>query len=936
MCKRFLFFIVLFISLRVMGADVTPQEALQQAQQFVQQRMGLIQGRKGAPAVIEVEQAAALKGLYLFNVEAGNGYVIVSGDDRFPPILGYSDHGTLDVNNMPQNMKAWLQGYADEMAWAKEQVGGQQLKVLKRAASEVKTAIAPLVQSVWNQNAPFNNNCPEYETGKKCATGCVATAMAQVMNYYQWPDATTAEIPGYTSKTNQFVLDAIAEGTAIDWNNMLMVYSGNYTSAQAEAVANLMYYCGVSVQMDYGKESGAVSESVTKALKQYFDYDETATTIYRSDYDYADWIDIMYHELSQNRPIVYGGMSSGGGHEFVCDGYQGEDFFHINWGWSGTSDGYFKLSALNPYEQGIGGSTSSDGYHYAQDAVVGIKPNGAVGDVLPIEPKTNSLKLNSITVDKDAVNGGETVTVTMNITNENDAVFDGDIFLYDFGAFELLDDSKSFRIPAGATVDCVMDFTPENETKTYKLTAVYMNAGKFKWPGILTRATLTVTETDIETTDNIVLQQSVAFENVIGTSFYGPGSGNKLKATLTITNPETDKIYHGTYQADIYQYGSNYNTLKGRTLSTITIPAGQSITMTVEADNLENGEQYRLQTIYIKGNGNSGWTRYPWYTAKAGVTSYLPDGTTAVTVPAETYQVPDNALCVELTGTGVTSVTENNNPNCLYIVAANETVPAGLENVITYDGSGYSAEQISLTDNSEFCSPVDFTASRIELTYANTLAADGTKGWNTIIVPFDVTRVTANGTTIDWFRSDTDENKNFWLKKFVGDEAAKVYFAYETGSMKAYTPYIIALPGNKWGSRWNLTGKTIKFIGENVFVGSAERNTVVTGRNYRFVGDTQAVTSENIYCLNAQGNKFVLTNGHGAFRACFKPDSFDRTVNQLSIGTQTDDDATAIPSLSGGSMTDPTTNAPIYNLHGQCVRPTSHGLYIRNGRKVAR
>ena len=119
-------------------------------------------------------------------------------------------------------------------------------------------------------------------------------------------------------------------------------------------------------------------------------------------------------------------------------------------------------------------------------------------------------------------------------------------------------------------------------------------------------------------------------------------------------------------------------------------------------------------------------------------------------------------------------------------------------------------------------------------------------------------------------------------------------------------------------------------------MGSAERNSVVTGRNYRFVGDTQAVTSENIYCLNAQGNKFVLTNGHGAFRACFKPDSFDRTVNQLSIDTQTDDDATAIPSLSGGSMTDPTPNAPIYNLHGQRVVPTSPGLYILNGRKVVR
>ena len=931
MRKQFLLLTFLLVSLSVAGADVTPTEALQQAQQFVQQRMTAGQGRKAAPALVQVEAAAVMKGLYLFNVEAGNGYVIVAGDDRFPPILGYSDHGTLDVDNMPPNMRAWLQGYADEMAWAKEHASSQQ-QAMHRAASEVKKAVAPLVQSTWNQSTPYNNNCPEYETDKKSVTGCLATAMAQVMNYHQWPAATTAEIPGYTSKTNQLELEAIAEGTAIDWSNMLPDYSGSYTSAQGEAVANLMYYCGVSTKMDYGKESGSYSKNMVQALKQYFDYDETVTLIYRSDYDYADWIDIIYHELSQNRPVAYGGLSSGGGHEFVCDGYQGEDFFHINWGWGGTSDGYFKLSLSNPYEQGIGGSTTRDGYHYGQDAVVGIKPAGVAGDVLAIEAKTNYLTLNSIAIDKDAVSGGETVTITMNLTNNNDADFDGDIFLFDVANIELLT-PENFVIAAGATVDCVMTFTPENTTRTYELTAVFSKAGTYYYAGLLKQVTLSVTETAVETTDNITLEQTVAFENLNGTSFYGPGSGNKLKAILTITNPESDKNYQGTYQADIYDVGLQ---LKGRTASVVTIPAGQSITISVEADNLENGKQYRLYTCYRLDDDWSDWNRSAWLTAKAGVVSYLPDGTMTVTAPAESYQVPDNALCVELTGTGITSVTKNSNPNCLYIVAADETVPAGLENVITYDGTSYAAEQISLTDNNGFCSPVDFTATKVELTYANTLAADGTNGWNTIILPFDVTRVTANGTTIDWFRSDMDENKNFWLKKFVSDETSKVYFAYETGTMKAYTPYIIALPGSKWGSRWNLTGKTIKFIGENVTVGSAENNTVVSGHNYRFMGNTQAVTTENIYCLNAQGNKFVLTNGHGAFRACFKPDSFDRTVSQLSIGTETDGDVTAMPSVSLGSRPGPTTDAPCYNLHGQRIVPTSHGLYIRNGKKVVR
>lgn len=481
--KRIVLLMLSLVMVTMAGAEgVTQEDALQQARSFVQKREAAGSRMRRTPGTPQLTLASKVSGLYVFNIAGDGGFVIVSNDDRTTPVLGFSDSGSIDPDNMPSNMRAWLQGYADEIAWLEEHnvTVSAAARGQRRLGTHSIASIAPLVTTRWNQSAPYNNFCPEYATGRRAVTGCVATAMAQVMNYHEWPQTATEPIPGYTTGTYGLELAALP-ATTFDWTNMLDSYSGGAGSeAQKTAVAQLMLYCGCSVKMNYGPSSGANTSSVANALKSYFDYSSTTKFVSRSFYTYANWIDLMYNELSQGRPVIYGGQSSGGGHEFVCDGYQYEnstDFFHINWGWGGTSDNYFVLSALDPHEQGIGGSSSADGYNFGQDAVVGIQKNGDTGTVLDVASTIN-LSLNSITLSKNKIAHGETIIITVNVTNNSSNDYDGELSLVVNGG---LGDGKMFLIPAGATQDCNFSFTPSG-AGTYVIKCALPNDhGGYSW-----------------------------------------------------------------------------------------------------------------------------------------------------------------------------------------------------------------------------------------------------------------------------------------------------------------------------------------------------------------------------------------------------------------------------------------------------------------------
>ena len=400
---------------------------------------------------------------YVFNTEGNNGFVIVSGDDRTEAILGYADEGNYQEESIPENMKAWLQGYADYIEQLDNPSADSSQNTMGTNANcpfpsvpteavsmesglpktvSLHPAITPMLVTKWNQgnvnNPTYNQYCPSLN-GMYAVTGCVATAVAQIMYYHQWPQEATNTIPSYDfTLTND---DEKYERTSdelppfiFDWDAMLPIYTANNSQGDYEAVARLMQYCGYALKMGYGiNGSGAFSENVENALRDYFDYDGNTHLINRSRYTAADWDEILYNELSEGRPVYYSGGSNGGAHAFVCDGYDGNGYYHINWGWGGSGDGFFKIATLNPSVSGIGGSTTKDGYAMGQQAVVGIQPNqGNPVFEEPLYLTTSVMTHNGTVISFDAFNTtGKDMRVLFGLGHYEDGQLTAD-FLYSY------------------------------------------------------------------------------------------------------------------------------------------------------------------------------------------------------------------------------------------------------------------------------------------------------------------------------------------------------------------------------------------------------------------------------------------------------------------------------------------------------------------------
>ena len=319
---------------------------------------------------ISQSQVVAESATY-FAVNTTKGFVLIGADDRLPEVLGYSNTGAFDPNDLPPAFRYWMQCYEEELS----QISNNQLQITN---TKSLTAISPLLSSLWSQGDPYNKYAPAYnDAGSKCVTGCVATAMAQIMYYYRYPTKGTGSHSYYWICTEPVgksgTLSANFGATTYDWANMLNSYRSGYNEIQADAVATLMYHCGVSIDMGYGESSGAFTTAVPVSLNTYFGYDANFQRIQKVMYPIDSLNQIIYSELKANRPVLVSGSNSEGGHAFVCDGCDARAYFHINWGWAGSCDGYFLLSALNPRgTQGIGGTTQ--GYNSGTAFYIGIQP----------------------------------------------------------------------------------------------------------------------------------------------------------------------------------------------------------------------------------------------------------------------------------------------------------------------------------------------------------------------------------------------------------------------------------------------------------------------------------------------------------------------------------------------------------------------------------
>lgn len=348
-----------------------------------------------------------------------NGFVIVSGDDQLPNILAYSDTEKFDWNNAPKAFKWFMNQYVQDTISLKASTSQSALKSIY-SSSQV---VAPLLGNTkWNQNSPYNDQCPYVidsdPSSGRCAVGCVATAISQIMNYHQYPIQGTGVSKTYTTRNGKHTCSSSFD-TPYNWTDILPSYSGSETTVQKSAIARLCFDVGVAMEMNYDASSGAYNSDAVSALPTYFGYDPDIFHYQRANYSYDEWVHLIKEELDLQRPVLYGGQSLNGGHAFVCDGYNG-DYFHINWGWGGMADGYFYLFALVPNSQGIGGG-SADGFNYSQSATMGIHPPDAIS-----EERLGMLSYSASSVSSNNFLQNETIDIDLGyVKNSGFAEFSG-------------------------------------------------------------------------------------------------------------------------------------------------------------------------------------------------------------------------------------------------------------------------------------------------------------------------------------------------------------------------------------------------------------------------------------------------------------------------------------------------------------------------------
>ena len=464
-------FVSLFSIILAVAAPVDEQKARQLASDFLSNmsphgtRSGNSELTRAVTGVADGNDAA----IYVFNSD--NSFVIISADDRTPAVLGYSDHGVYDMKKAPDGLKAmlgWLQASVRNYSTTRGEVS-------------IHDAIKPLLTTKWNQHSPYNLLCPyDAENDALSVTGCVATAMAQIMKYHEYP-------------------------SAYNWSLMKDEYDSGDESAAAQEVAKVMKDAGESVYMKYSANgSFANADGISEAFRNTFGYSISTELVSRAYFTAQEWDELIYSNLENKMPVYYGGTaididdSKGylqgveAGHGFVVDGYDGKGLYHVNWGWGGLSDGFFLLSLLDPDNQGAGGTSGSEGYTIRASAIVGIKP------VKPTEKAvtTRRLRASSFSV----VDGQTTLSRSSSsedfpsfktkigignfITGSEDGTFDVGLLLCKGNELLSLLDSKSsedFPKDKGFFFNLESKIGKGLSNGTYQLRAICRESGKEDW-----------------------------------------------------------------------------------------------------------------------------------------------------------------------------------------------------------------------------------------------------------------------------------------------------------------------------------------------------------------------------------------------------------------------------------------------------------------------
>ncbi len=522
---------------------------------------------------------------YAININGGSGFVLISGDDAAIPVIGYAQEGNYDQNNIPNSVEKWMAGYVVQIQEirAKKLVADASVLALWKKYENAPTAnsvsfdasVAPLCATKWNQNPNYNASCP-YDVSKSqlTVTGCVATAMAQIMKFWNYPAAGKGFHSYNHSKYG--TLSANFANTTYNWSSM-----PNSISSSNSAIATLMYQVGVSVDMNYGVAStgGSGAYVITNAspvthcseyaLKQYFDYKTSLQGVERVNYTATAWINLLKAELNAGRPILYAGFGNGGGHCFVADGYDANDFIHMNWGWGGAYDGYFAINALNPTGVGTGGGTG--GFNSGQQAVIGIEPNTTGGGGGGGSTDADIKMYSNIALNYSSIPYGYNVSVTANVVNSGTTNFSGDYCAAAFNSqgnfVDFIEIKTGMTLQAGYTYTNPMVFANTGLYSmlpgSYTIQIFYRKTGA-DWKAVGSTSYTNNANISVYNYNDIQLYSNLNVSNASNLTV-----GSPLSVTVDIANASTSQ-FSGIYDISLYD-------LKGKFVQQVESKTGQSL-----------------------------------------------------------------------------------------------------------------------------------------------------------------------------------------------------------------------------------------------------------------------------------------------------------------------------------------------------------------------
>lgn len=569
----FTIIIVFFLlSGNIFAKKVDVAEAKKVAINFIQQldqlskksaRIELVYTCQAKPSPFAMEKTEETAYYYIFNFTDSDGFIIISADDAAVPVLGYSTEKNFRQENQADAFMKWMDKYKREIQEiiSKQMEPGLEIETQwnrLKSGFPLQTdknvqVVNPLLTTTWDQMQYYHDLCPyDNDYNENVATGCVATAMAQIMKFHNYPQNGAGYHTYNHSKYGS--LSANFGAQTYNWSSM----PNNVTSTN-NAVATLMYHVGVSLDMNYGPadEGGSSTNSldvVANALKEYFSYNSSTQFVMRESYSDGNWISLLKNELTNSRPIEYAGIGQGGGHAFVCDGFDANDYFHFNWGWSGYYDGYFHIDQLNPGTGGTGAGASN--YNQYQQIVYGIQPEstGGGGGTPPGEGSPLSL-YSSITISPNPVPFFGAFSVTVAVANASGASYTGDLTAAIFNA-------------DGANVGLVETFTNQTFQDNYYYNVEFTTDGLPVTPGVYTLSLYSR-----RSGEEWAAVKNGSYNNNVSFTISGPENSIQMYSTVTLNpNPIVQgqalsvsanlanfgSFYTGTVSADLYTSQGEY------------------------------------------------------------------------------------------------------------------------------------------------------------------------------------------------------------------------------------------------------------------------------------------------------------------------------------------------------------------------------------------